>query len=66
MLSPSPAPSLPKSLVLTVYQVAAFTLWNMELVASGERGRSQKGCVLKRELKDASSVFSKICLRALV
>ena len=53
-LSPSPAPSLPKSLVLTVYQVAASTSWNMELVASGESGRSRKGCVLKRELNDAS------------
>ena len=26
----------------------------MELVASRESGRSRKGCVLKRELKDAS------------
>ena len=26
----------------------------MELVASGESGRSRKGCVLKCELKDAS------------
>ena len=34
--------------------MAASTSWNMELVASGERGRSRKGCVLKRELKDAS------------
>ena len=40
--------------MLTVYHVAASTSWNMELVASGESGRSRKGCVLKCELKDAS------------